>query len=164
MQCPYSSCSLPLLPYPPFIRISPSPNPNLSASPARLRAAQIHTRFDNRAAADADVDSDNFQVVKSPLPSHVKSITSTSNPFVKHCLKLRQSSSYRHSHRSALVVGTTPIWWVFVPPCFLSALFELGTPWISTNKQWTEMGIYSFCFFLSRVLICFAVGKLWFNW
>lgn len=110
MQCPYSSCSLPLLPYPPFIRISPSPNPNLSASPARLRAAQIHTRFDNRAAADADVDSDNFQVVKSPLPSHVKSITSTSNPFVKHCLKLRQSSSYRHSHRSALVVGTTPIW------------------------------------------------------
>ncbi|KAJ4964363.1 hypothetical protein NE237_024302 [Protea cynaroides] len=44
-----------------------------------------------------------------PLPSHVKSITSPSNPFVKHCLKLRQSSTYRHFHGSALVVGTTPI-------------------------------------------------------
>lgn len=43
---------------------------------------------------------------------HVKSITSTSNPFVKHCLKLQQNSSYRHSHASALVVGSTPIrWW-----------------------------------------------------
>ncbi|XP_042493542.1 uncharacterized tRNA/rRNA methyltransferase slr1673 isoform X2 [Macadamia integrifolia] len=44
-----------------------------------------------------------------PLPSHIKSITSPSNPFVKHCLKLRQSSTYRHFHGSALVVGTTPI-------------------------------------------------------
>lgn len=43
------------------------------------------------------------------LPSHVKSITSTSNPFVKHCVKLRLSSSYRHQHRSVLVVGSTPI-------------------------------------------------------
>ncbi|KAJ6412917.1 hypothetical protein OIU84_005867 [Salix udensis] len=40
---------------------------------------------------------------------HVKSIASTSNPFVKHCLKLQQNSSYRHSHASALVVGSTPI-------------------------------------------------------
>lgn len=47
--------------------------------------------------------------VKLPLPSHVKSITSTSNPFVKHCHKLRQSSSYRHRHGSVLVVGATPI-------------------------------------------------------
>ncbi|KAL8142707.1 hypothetical protein V2J09_015739 [Rumex salicifolius] len=39
----------------------------------------------------------------------LKSITSTSNPFIKHCVKLRQSSSYRHSHGSALVVGSTPI-------------------------------------------------------
>ncbi|KAB2597540.1 RNA methyltransferase-like protein 1B [Pyrus ussuriensis x Pyrus communis] len=46
---------------------------------------------------------------KLPLPSHVTSITSTSNPFVKHCHKLRHSSSYRHSHGSALVVGATPI-------------------------------------------------------
>ncbi|KAI7726161.1 hypothetical protein M8C21_028906, partial [Ambrosia artemisiifolia] len=43
------------------------------------------------------------------LPSHVNSITSTSNPFVKHCVKLRNSSSYRHSHGSVLLVGSTPI-------------------------------------------------------
>lgn len=43
------------------------------------------------------------------LPSHIKSITSTSNPFVKHCVKLGQSSSYRHSHGSVVVVGSTPI-------------------------------------------------------
>lgn len=47
--------------------------------------------------------------IESFLPFHVKSITSTSNPFVKHCLKLRQNSSYRHSHGSVLVVGSTPI-------------------------------------------------------
>ncbi|KAH6784501.1 tRNA/rRNA methyltransferase family protein [Perilla frutescens var. hirtella] len=44
-----------------------------------------------------------------PLPPNVESITSTSNPFVKHCVKLRQSSSYRHLHGSVLVVGTTPV-------------------------------------------------------
>ncbi|XP_044486986.1 uncharacterized tRNA/rRNA methyltransferase slr1673 isoform X2 [Mangifera indica] len=48
-------------------------------------------------------------VAKFHLPSHVNSITSTSNPFIKHCVKLRHSSSYRHSRSSALVVGTTPI-------------------------------------------------------
>lgn len=57
-------------------------------------------------------------VVKFHLPSHVNSITSTSNPFVKHCLKLRHSSSYRHSHSSALVVGTTPIRLPPLPPSF----------------------------------------------
>ncbi|KAI3725690.1 hypothetical protein L1987_65482 [Smallanthus sonchifolius] len=45
----------------------------------------------------------------SILPFHVKSITSTSNPFVKHCVKLRNSSSYRHAYGSVLLVGTTPI-------------------------------------------------------
>ena len=47
--------------------------------------------------------------IESFLPFNVKSITSTSNPFVKHCLKLRQNSSYRHFHGSVLVVGSTPI-------------------------------------------------------
>ncbi|XP_059641658.1 uncharacterized protein LOC132283676 isoform X2 [Cornus florida] len=60
-------------------------------------------------AYDDDDDDGESSVVTIPLPSHLKSITSTSNPFVKHCLKLRHSSSYRHSHASALVVGTTPI-------------------------------------------------------
>ncbi|THU65387.1 hypothetical protein C4D60_Mb05t03100 [Musa balbisiana] len=36
-------------------------------------------------------------------------ITSTSNPFIKHCIKLRISSSYRHSFDFVVVVGLTPI-------------------------------------------------------
>ncbi|XP_072956128.1 uncharacterized protein [Typha angustifolia] len=49
---------------------------------------------------------------KLPLPSHWqkdKQITSVSNPLVKHCVKLRLSSSYRRSCRSLVVVGLTPI-------------------------------------------------------
>ncbi|CAE6153314.1 unnamed protein product [Arabidopsis arenosa] len=56
-----------------------------------------------------DVGSDKSPATRVSLPSHVNSITSTSNPFVKHCLKLRQSSSYRHAHGSVLVVGAIPI-------------------------------------------------------
>nr|GMC67542.1 uncharacterized tRNA/rRNA methyltransferase YsgA [Ipomoea batatas] len=56
-------------------------------------------------------DGDNSKVLQNTiaLPHHVTAISSTSNPFVKHCLKLRSSSSYRHSHGLVLVVGTTPI-------------------------------------------------------
>nr|CAD1841785.1 unnamed protein product [Ananas comosus var. bracteatus] len=36
-------------------------------------------------------------------------ITSVSNPLVKHCVRLRLSSSYRRSSRSLLLVGLTPI-------------------------------------------------------
>ncbi|XP_071913832.1 uncharacterized protein [Coffea arabica] len=61
-------------------------------------------------AAKTDENENGQNSVKTlPLPCHVKSITSTSNPFVKHCLKLRQSSSYRHSHGSVILVGSTPI-------------------------------------------------------
>ncbi|KAK6923854.1 tRNA/rRNA methyltransferase, SpoU type [Dillenia turbinata] len=56
-----------------------------------------------------DTDCTTSSEVPITLPSHVNLITSPSNPFVKHCLKLRQSSSYRRSHASALVVGSTPI-------------------------------------------------------
>ncbi|XP_008796636.2 uncharacterized tRNA/rRNA methyltransferase slr1673 [Phoenix dactylifera] len=45
-----------------------------------------------------------------PLPLRwPKKITSGSNPLVKHCVKLRLSSSYRHSYGLVLVVGLTPI-------------------------------------------------------
>ncbi|KAI5640975.1 hypothetical protein M9H77_00545 [Catharanthus roseus] len=43
-----------------------------------------------------------------PLPHHLNSIKSTSNPFVKHCVKLRNSFAYRYSHGSVLLVGSTP--------------------------------------------------------
>lgn len=80
-------------PYPPKAKVS---------TQSTFSIAQTQTHVEEKPG---DVTLD----VKLPLPSHVKSITSTSNPFVKHCLKLRSSSSYRHSHGSALVVGATPI-------------------------------------------------------
>ncbi|RAL43922.1 hypothetical protein DM860_014058 [Cuscuta australis] len=43
------------------------------------------------------------------LPHHVTSISSTSNPFVKHCYKLLTGSSYRLLHGVVVVVGSTPI-------------------------------------------------------
>lgn len=80
-------------PYPPKAKVS---------TQSTFSIAQTQTHVEEKPG---DVTLD----VKLPLPSHVKSITSTSNPFVKHCLKLRSSSSYRHSHGSALVVGASPI-------------------------------------------------------
>ncbi|KAL3527568.1 hypothetical protein ACH5RR_012224 [Cinchona calisaya] len=63
-----------------------------------------------KAKTDENDNENGQNSIKTlPLPNHVKTITSTSNPFVKHCLKLRQSSSYRHSHGSVLLVGSTPI-------------------------------------------------------
>ncbi|KAI4328119.1 hypothetical protein L6164_020501 [Bauhinia variegata] len=56
---------------------------------------------DNLGSEDATLSA--TSVVNSKL------ITSTSNPFVQHCIKLRDSSSYRRSHGSAIVVGATPI-------------------------------------------------------
>jgi len=61
--------------------------PNLSATPPPQQQQQEGTSRDEKP----------------------KLITSASNPFVKHCLKLRTSSSYRSAHASALVVGATPI-------------------------------------------------------
>ncbi|KAL2241100.1 uncharacterized protein LOC105178232 [Sesamum indicum] len=63
----------------------------------------------HRPEAYDDNDSEIASKKRILLPPNVKTITSTSNPFVKHCVKLRQSSSYRHFHGLVLVVGTTPI-------------------------------------------------------
>ncbi|XP_074308558.1 uncharacterized protein LOC141643335 isoform X1 [Silene latifolia] len=51
----------------------------------------------------------NNVLISQETPIIPKLITSTSNPFVKHCVKLRQSSSYRHSHGFVLLVGSTLI-------------------------------------------------------
>ncbi|CAL5373890.1 unnamed protein product [Camellia sinensis] len=64
---------------------------------------------DDDDSGGSSSSSSSSWVVGFPLAGDVKFISSTSNPFVKHCLKLRLSSSYRHSHASALVVGSTPI-------------------------------------------------------
>ncbi|KAF5454380.1 hypothetical protein F2P56_024050 [Juglans regia] len=77
------------------------PKLGVSNSQLMFSIAQIQTHFKENASDSVDV--------KLPLPSHVESITSASNPFVKHCIKLRHSTSYRHSHGSVLVVGATPV-------------------------------------------------------
>lgn len=74
--------------------------PPIWVSQAEAGSIKSH-HFDN---------SSNWVVAETTrLPPNVKSVTSTSNPFVKHCVKLRQNSSYRHSHGSALILGTTLI-------------------------------------------------------
>ncbi|KAI8027684.1 putative tRNA/rRNA methyltransferase slr1673 [Camellia lanceoleosa] len=64
---------------------------------------------DDDDSGGSSSSSSSSWVVGFPLAGDVKFISGTSNPFVKHCLKLRLSSSYRHSHASSLVVGSTPI-------------------------------------------------------
>ncbi|GLU20246.1 hypothetical protein SLE2022_364560 [Rubroshorea leprosula] len=110
MQCVYKPC-IPSTPYPPQFGL-PNSNPNLSIPKTQT---QIPSKFLDNTIQDSDINdaSSGSGLAKLPLPSHVKSITSTSNPFVKHCLKLRNSSSYRHAHGSALVVGSTPIREIF---------------------------------------------------
>ncbi|XP_051127127.1 uncharacterized protein LOC127248693 [Andrographis paniculata] len=97
-----------------FSLISPSPTstsdfPNLQSNPTFLRL-RIETKKPYHSSEAYDDNQCKIVSKKAVLlPPNVKAITSTSNPFVKHCVKLRQSSSYRHSHSSVLVVGTTPI-------------------------------------------------------
>ncbi|AEE86864.1 putative 23S rRNA (adenosine(1067)-2'-O)-methyltransferase [Arabidopsis thaliana] len=81
------------------------------ASKLRASSAQLpRTQIQINPSDDLSIyGSDKSPANRVSLPSHVNSITSTTNPFVKHCLKLRQSSSYRHAHGSVLVVGTIPI-------------------------------------------------------
>ncbi|MBA0860489.1 hypothetical protein Goshw_018100 [Gossypium schwendimanii] len=91
--------------YPPHLTVlNQNSNIPIPKTKTQFQRKSLDGRFD-----DIDDDADGSGLRKFALPSHVKSITSTSNPFVKHCLKLKSSSSYRHSHASALVVGTTPI-------------------------------------------------------
>lgn len=89
MQC-YTNTHCTILFYPQTHRTRCFHPTRLSVSPQ-----QQQTQQEQRISHDVDEKS--------------KLITSSSNPFVKHCLKLRNNSSYRRSHASVLVVGTTPI-------------------------------------------------------
>ncbi|KAJ0252392.1 hypothetical protein HA466_0131870 [Hirschfeldia incana] len=80
----------------------------IKTSLSKLGASSTRTHIQINHSDDLS-DKSPATKTKVSLPSHVNSITSTSNPFVKHCLKLRQSASYRHAHGSVLVVGAIPI-------------------------------------------------------
>ncbi|KAJ4914088.1 tRNA/rRNA methyltransferase (SpoU) family protein [Raphanus sativus] len=78
----------------------------IKTSLPKLRASSARTHIQINHPDDL---TDKSPAKMVSLPSHVDSITSTSNPFVKHCSKLRQIASYRHAHGSVLVVGAIPI-------------------------------------------------------
>jgi hypothetical protein len=125
MQCAYTS----------WVPISYPPKLKLSSSRSTFSFSQTQTHFEKRPGDDS---------TELPLPSHVKSITSTSNPFVKHCLKLRHSSSYRHSHGSVLVVGATPIRCHANPSLFD---FNLSGFYVVINLKTQNLnGYLLFCF------------------
>ncbi|CAI0419762.1 unnamed protein product [Linum tenue] len=93
--------------------VSPSPPLKLPITKVKLATVQRNSNYardrDDGDGGGTNTSGDSPTVENFTLPAHVKSITSTSNPFVRHCVKLSRSSPYRHSHGSTLVVGTTPI-------------------------------------------------------
>ncbi|KAL2498964.1 tRNA/rRNA methyltransferase (SpoU) family protein [Abeliophyllum distichum] len=90
-----------------LISATPLPLTNAQNSKTRIKTHKI--KCIPEAYDDDDDETESASKNRVAVPHHLKTITSTSNLFVKHCLKLRRSSSYRHSHGSVLVVGTTPI-------------------------------------------------------
>lgn len=96
--------------YPPQVKLQ-NQNFNLSLTKTKTQVQRKSSdkKIDDIEDDDIDDGVGGSGTLNFALPSHVKSITSTSNPFVKHCLKLKNSTSYRHLHASALVVGTIPI-------------------------------------------------------
>ncbi|KAL6959533.1 hypothetical protein U1Q18_039686 [Sarracenia purpurea var. burkii] len=116
-----------------------------SNPPAKLSVSQTRTQFlTRRNGVDDDGDEREGSAAALPLPPHVTSIASSSNPFVKHCVKLRLSSSYRHSYGSVLVVGTTPIRYDALScpvPHLNSALSSLFSVWIFCAEPPIELEI-----------------------
>lgn len=146
-----------------------------------LPRTQILCNSNPYYTAKTDENENGQSSIKTlPLPYHVKTITSTSNPFVRHCLKLRQSSSYRHTHGSVLLVGSTPIRSIgglslyYKIPLFLNRVGD------DICHLWIEMYILKWvpaifvssgrCFLFSYVLWVFVIMPvlvcdcLWLYW
>ncbi|XP_054825220.1 uncharacterized protein LOC129322830 isoform X2 [Prosopis cineraria] len=80
---------------------------------SRFSVAPPQTRNEGSSDYNDVAYDDNFgsedDILHAISDAKSKFITSAKNPFVKHCLKLRNDSSYRRYHGSVLVVGSTPI-------------------------------------------------------
>ncbi|KAL7104273.1 hypothetical protein ACP275_08G233900 [Erythranthe tilingii] len=85
---------------------SPANNKSSNFHPGSRRTQRVHLTPKKAHSDDGSKIASKKTIV---LPPNATAITSTSNPFVKHCVKIRQSSSYRHFHGFVLVVGATPI-------------------------------------------------------
>ncbi|KAK4263069.1 hypothetical protein QN277_028543 [Acacia crassicarpa] len=84
-----------------------------SSFQSRLSVAPPQTRKEGSSDYNDVEYGDNFgsedDILDAISDAKSKFITSAKNPFVKHCIKLRNDSSYRRYHGSVLVVGSTPI-------------------------------------------------------
>ncbi|KAJ3674659.1 hypothetical protein LUZ60_005275 [Juncus effusus] len=104
------------------LSLSPSPSHSRSVflfSPLPLSPLSIVTfQPSKRLSVFLPLAASSPLLAASSYPKHgeetkekdgATKITSVSNPLVKHCVKLRLSSSYRRSTDSVLIVGLTPI-------------------------------------------------------
>ncbi|GFQ03719.1 uncharacterized tRNA/rRNA methyltransferase ysga [Phtheirospermum japonicum] len=87
----------------------PTPLTNSPNSPTKSPAFRCRSRYPKVYHSPQAYDGKIASKKTITLPPNVGTITSTSNQFLKHCVRLRQSSSYRHVHGSVLVVGATTI-------------------------------------------------------
>ncbi|XP_028789227.1 uncharacterized protein LOC114757977 [Neltuma alba] len=105
MQCSYLQGASIFCPQPQAFR-KPSFHSSFSVAPPQTRK-EGSSDYNDVAYNDNFGSEDDILHAISDAKS--KFITSAKNPFVKHCLKLRNDSSYRRYHGSVLVVGSTPI-------------------------------------------------------
>lgn len=81
----------------------------------------LTTSTSPQSAATSSSNSSNIALTSSPRPSPPLSgqeISSTSNAYIKHCVKLRDSARYRQQQQRLLVAGSTllqelagGVWW-----------------------------------------------------
>ncbi|KAI9125162.1 hypothetical protein K1719_003778 [Acacia pycnantha] len=98
----------------PFSAYRPQPQAFKKPSfQSRLSGASPQTRKEGSSDYHDVEFGDNFgsedDILRAISDAKSKFITSAKNPFVKHCIKLRNDSSYRRFHGSVLAVGSTPI-------------------------------------------------------
>lgn len=60
-----------------------------------------------KAGQDAVMADEYSSMTGTPTTSAISEITSTANPYIKHCVKLRQSAKYRQQQQRLLLVGAT---------------------------------------------------------
>lgn len=85
------------------------------------------------------------------LASHVETITSVQNPYVKHLVKLRQNTSYRNASGCVLVIGSVPLREIcdvltrgsesLLKPIKVLLVLELTNP-RSDLSSWSERIVY----------------------
>lgn len=105
MLCSYPQWASIFCPQPQAFK-KPSFESSFSVAPPQIRKEGSSDCSDFAGSENFGSEDDILHAISD---AKSKFITSAKNPFVKHCLKLRNDSSYRYYHGSVLVVGSTPI-------------------------------------------------------